>query len=80
MITYDEVIYGGFQGEGQLALTPVLCTDCKQYVPLGWVVHSTVVCTKNTGANGVQYGHRTERDTIVSVIDQFNNKMEGQPS
>ena len=56
------------------ALEPVLCIDCDQYVPLGWIDFLGVKCPKNFGATGVQYGHRVYTDTIQNIVDTYMNR------
>jgi hypothetical protein len=58
----------------RLVLEPVMCSDCKQTVPLGWVEYGTVRCADNVGANGVQYGHRVPSYVYDHLLDRaFNN-------
>jgi hypothetical protein len=52
-------------------LTPVVCNDCRQVVPFGWVMFGTVKCPDNIGATGIEYGHRIARDEY----DALENAM-----
>lgn len=54
----------------KLALTPVLCTDCEQYVPLGWVEQGQVKCPKGDG-----WGHRVYSETITNIKDSLYNGL-----
>lgn len=57
-------------------LAPVLCIDCGQFVPFGWVESGTVKCPENwggPGGNSVQYGHRVPQEVWNSVKDKAYN-------
>lgn len=71
----DQIVATNPEAARVLALEPVRCTDCGQYVPLGWVEFGTVKCPKNIGANGTQYGHRVDRDVITNIKDSFYNNL-----
>jgi hypothetical protein len=58
----------------RIALEPVKCIDCAQYVPHGWINDLAVKCPKNIGASGVQYGHRVPREVPGSVVDSIVNR------
>lgn len=57
----------------RIALEPVLCIDCNQYVPNGWINNLAVKCSASIGATGVQYGHRVPREVPASVVDMVVN-------
>ena len=61
-----------------LALEPVRCIDCEQYVPFGWIDSLRVKCPKNIGATGVQYGHRIPTEVYIHIKDQVFNRFSAQ--
>jgi hypothetical protein len=56
----------------QLMLEPVLCTDCGQYVPLGWIEFGLAKCP---AATGHYQGHRTSNEVVTSVKDRMYNNL-----
>lgn len=56
----------------QLMLEPVLCMDCEQYVPLGWVEFGTQHCPQATGH---YRGHRALNEAITSIKDRLYNTL-----
>lgn len=63
-----------------LALTPVLCIDCDQYVPFGWVDNTAAPkCPEGFGASGSQHGHRIPNAVVSHVKDLVANQYAQQP-
>lgn len=56
----------------QVSLKPVLCIDCNQYVPLGWVEFGLTVCPQATGH---YKGHRGSTEAITSIKDIYYNHL-----
>jgi hypothetical protein len=56
----------------QLMLEPMLCIDCEQYVPLGWVVFGLTKCPKATSHYP---GHRALTEAITKVKDRLYNTL-----
>ena len=76
----DELTTTNSTAATALALAPVRCIDCEQYVPLGWVEYATIKCPKNIGASGVQYGHRVPTEVYDNIKDSIYNRFSGEAS
>lgn len=66
------------QAQVAVALAPVLCTDCGEYFPLGWVAMvGAPMCPRVDRRN---YPHRASNEVIDQVSDQVANRYATDPT